>query len=199
MTTQTEDYYSEELDTTYCLIDGSLYQLDDEDEWEPVEDPTEEEEEIQDQLSSLPNPSPRLFQRIDVVPYLTWEGTSIPIPLPSGDEDRPFVIPQDTTLGYLFQSLHQKNLVEEGIDVESPYGIQLEEYYELLKSELEDQYELWNNDKDEFNETYSDYEGDWEPLIELYSKVDTDELGLFYSSSVVSEEFVVKLIIGDSE
>ena len=202
---QTDDYFDPISGNVYCLMGDdtslTLYLLDEEeDEWNEVEDPDEDEEEIQNSLASLPIPSPRLFQRIDVVPHLTWEGTSVPIPVPVADEDRPFVIPQDTTLGYLFQPLHQKNLVEEGVDVESPYGEQLEEYYELMVSELEDQYELWNNDKEEFQDTYGDYEGgDWEQVMNLYSKVDTDELGLHYSSSVVNEEFIVKLSIGDQE
>ncbi len=37
MAHQSEDFYSKELDTTFCLIDDELYELNDEDEFEPVD------------------------------------------------------------------------------------------------------------------------------------------------------------------
>jgi len=206
---QTEDYFDLSSGKTYCLMGDAekcdLYQLDEDGDWEIVDDPDDDELKIKIELASLEKPSTPLYQRIDVIPYLAWKGEYARIPYPLDDEERPCYVRGDSQLEYLFQPLHQQKLLAEGVSYSKDLVFELEKYHELLCSELDDQFGFWFNDKEDFFERYGEYDGAmfWDELMKLYEKVVDvdafDELRMHANMYIFQDSLFVRLSLGDSD
>ena len=145
----------------------------------------------------------RLFQRYETLPFLTLGDQKVAIPYETGGSEtfgyRPYAdaanFPED-----LLTPENQQRLVEEGVDIEEDLGVEVEEYYNSLIGDLPGLYEEYTEDKEEFMENYSYFQGseNWEAVFALYQQLTEagEELSLFLDKKLDRECLYIHLLIG---
>ena len=144
----------------------------------------------------------RLFQRYETLPFLALGDQKVPIPYETGGSDAFGYRSRgnSTTLPDLFTPENQQRLVEEGVDIEEELGVEVEDYYNQLVEDLPGLYEEYTEDKEEFMENYSYFQGseNWEAVFALYQQLLTEgeDLSLFLDKELDRECLYIHLLIG---
>ena len=146
--------------------------------------------------------SNRLFHCYETLPFICLGDQKVPIPYETGGSDAFGYRSRgnSTTLPDLFTPENQQRLVEEGVDIEEELGVEVEDYYNQLVEDLPGLYDEYVEDKEEFMENYSYFQGseNWEAVFTLYQQLTEagEELSLFLDKKLDRECLYIHLLIG---
>ena len=144
----------------------------------------------------------RLFHCYETLPFICLGDQKVAIPYETGGSDAFGYRSRgnSTTLPDLFTPENQQRLVEEGVDIEEELGVEVEDYYNQLVEDLPGLYDEYVEDKEEFMENYSYFQGseNWEAVFALYQQLTEagEELSLFLDKELDRECLYIHLLIG---